>query len=113
MNAQRWEELQLAFNELTEMDESGRADRLARLAIGDPELHRAVASLLQADAEADARLAPIDSALFGTSGRSDPLGLAGRTGAHFRRPNEAAHNLGGCASRAPVSAFAGFWRLTD
>lgn len=84
MNAQRWEELQLAFNELTEMDESGRADRLARLAIGDPELHRAVAALLQADAEADARLAPIDSALFGTSGRSDPLGLAGRTVAHFR-----------------------------
>ena len=84
MNAQRWEELQLAFNELTEMDESGRADRLARLASGDPELHRAVAALLQADTEVDARLAPIDSALFGTSGRSDPLGLAGRTVDHFR-----------------------------
>jgi serine/threonine protein kinase len=84
VNAQRWGELQLAFNELTEMDESGRADRLARLAIGDPELHRAVAALLQADAEADARLAPIDSALFGASCRSDALGLAGRTVAHFR-----------------------------
>lgn len=85
MNAERWEELQLAFNELTEMDESRRGERLARLAIGDPELHRAVAALLQADAEADARLAPIDSALLlGGSCRSDPLGLAGRAVAHFR-----------------------------
>ena len=85
MNAQRWEALQLAFNELAEMDELDRADRLARLAIGDPELHRAVASLLQADAEADTRLAPIDSALLlGASYRSDPLGLAGHTVSHYR-----------------------------
>ena len=85
MNAQRWEELQLAFNQLVEMDSSERASRLARFAIGDPELHRALESLLAADADADARLAPIDSALLlGTSCRSDPLGLAGHSVSHFR-----------------------------
>ena len=85
MNAQRWDELQIAFNQLIEMDASERAGRLARLAIGDPELHRALESLLAADAEADRRLAPIDSALLlAASCRSDPLGLMGRTVAHFR-----------------------------
>jgi eukaryotic-like serine/threonine-protein kinase len=84
VNAQRWEEVQVAFNELIEMDASERAGRLARLAIGDPELHRAIESLLEADAEVDVHLAPIDSALLlGASCRSDPLGLAGRTIAHF------------------------------
>ena len=85
MNAQRWEEVQVTFNELVEMDASERGRRLARLAMGDPELHRALESLLRADADADARLAPIDSALLlGASCRSDPLGLAGRTVSHFR-----------------------------
>ena len=84
MKADRWEQVQVAFNELVEMDASERAGRLAHLAIGDPELHRALASLLEADADAEARLAPIDSALLlGASCRSDPLGLAGRTFAHF------------------------------
>ena len=85
MNAQRWEEVQAGFDELVEMDASERAGRLARLAISDPELHRALESLLKADAEADERLAPIDSSLLlGGSCRSDPLGLAGRTMSHFQ-----------------------------
>ena len=85
MNAQRWTEVQRTFDELLEMESSGRAGRLASLAISDPELHRALESLLEADAEVDAHLAPIDSALLlGASCRSDPLGLAGRTVAHFR-----------------------------
>ena len=85
MNAERWEQVQVAFNELIELDTSERARLLARLAIGGPELHRALESLLEADAKVDARLAPIDSALLlGASCRSDPLGLAGRTVAHFR-----------------------------
>jgi serine/threonine-protein kinase len=84
VNAERWEQVQVAFNELIELDTSECADRLARLAIGDPELHRALASLLEADGEAEARLAPIDSALLlGASCRSDPLGLVGRTVSHF------------------------------
>jgi serine/threonine-protein kinase len=84
VNAQRWAEVQVAFNELIEMDASEREGRLARLAIGDPELHRAIESLLEADADVDVHLASIDSALLlGASCRSDPLGLAGRTIAHF------------------------------
>ena len=84
MNAQRWEEVQGTFDELIELEPSERAGRLASLAISDPELHRALESLLKADAEADERLAPIDSSLLlGASCRSDPLGLAGRTMSHF------------------------------
>ena len=85
MNAQRWEEVQGTFDELIELDAFDRAGRLASLAISDPELHRALESLLKADAEADERLAPIDSSLLlGASCRSDPLGLAGRTMSHFQ-----------------------------
>ena len=54
MNAERWEEVQVAVNELIEMDASERAGRLARLAIGDPELHRALESLLARRALRDA-----------------------------------------------------------
>jgi len=84
VNAERWQEVQVAFDELIELDASERARRLASFATSDPELHRALESLLEADAEADAHLAPIDSGLLlGGSRRSDPLGLAGRTISHF------------------------------
>ena len=83
MNAQRWEEVQVSFYELIELDATERMGRLARLAIRDPELHRALTSLLEADAAADAHLAPIDEAVLLGSRRSDPLGLAGRTISHF------------------------------
>ena len=84
MNEQRWEDVQVTFDELVEMNATERVDRLASLAISDPELHRALESLLDADAEADARLATIDAVfLVGSARRSDPLGLAGRTISHF------------------------------
>ena len=84
MTPERWGEVQARFDELVELNTTARAGPLARLAISDPELHRALESLLEADAEADAHLAPIDAALLlGTARRSDPLGLAGRTVSHF------------------------------
>ncbi len=85
MNSQRWEEVQVSFDELVELGATERLDRLAKLAISDPELHRILESLLAADAEADAHLALVDAALLpGSAGRSDPLGLAGRTISHFQ-----------------------------
>ena len=83
MNGQRWGEVQTSFDELVELDVIERVERLASLAISDPELHRALESLLEADAEADAHLAPIEAAVLGSAGRSDPLGLSGRTISHF------------------------------
>lgn len=85
MNSQRWEEVQVSFDELVELGETERMGRLVQLAVSDPELHRVLQSLLAADAEADAHLAPVDAALLpGFARRSDPLGLAGRTISHFQ-----------------------------
>ncbi len=64
MNTKRFEELQLIFDELVELDATERVGRLATLTISDPELHRELESLLEADAEADAYLAPVDAALL-------------------------------------------------
>jgi len=84
VNAERWEAVQVNFDELLELDATERAERLASLAISDPELHRVLESLLEADAEAGVRLAPIEAAIMlGSSCRSDPLGLVGRTISHF------------------------------
>jgi serine/threonine protein kinase len=78
------EELQVSFDELIELDAAERAGRLEKLAISDPELHRALQSLLGADAEASVHLAQIDAALLpGSARRSDPLGVTGRTISHF------------------------------
>ena len=84
MNAQRWEEIQVSFDQLVDLDVPHRNARLAMLAGSDPELHRALESLLEADAAASAQLAPIDAAFLPPSDRQpDPLGLAGRTISHF------------------------------
>jgi len=84
MNAERWEEVQVNFDALVELDATERVERLASLANSDPELHRALASLLEADAESGVRLAPVEAAvLLGSSSRSDLLGLSGHTIAHF------------------------------
>jgi serine/threonine-protein kinase len=80
VNAQRWQEIQASFDALVELDPAVRAGRLATLADSDPELHRALESLLRGDAEASAHdfgFAP-DSIP-----QADPLGIAGRTVAHF------------------------------
>ena len=84
MNAQRWEEIQVGFDQLVDLDASRRSARLAMLATSDPELHRALESLLEADAAASAQLAPIDAAFLAPSElQPDPLGLTGRTISHF------------------------------
>ncbi|PYO05927.1 MAG: hypothetical protein DMD30_13460 [Gemmatimonadetes bacterium] len=84
MNAQRWAEIQTSFDQLVELDPGERASHLATLAISNPELHRALQSLLKADAGASAELAPIEAALAPPPDRKhDPLGLAGRTISHF------------------------------
>ena len=84
MNAHRWEEIQVGFDQLVELDVPHRTARLATLASSDPELHRALESLLEADAAASAQLAPIDAAFLPQSDRQpDPLGLTGRTISHF------------------------------
>jgi serine/threonine protein kinase/Flp pilus assembly protein TadD len=84
MNSHRWQEIQTSFDELVELDPNARAGRLALLASSDPDLHQALESLLAADAEASARLAPVDGALLSLSTPAlDPLGLAGRTISHF------------------------------
>ena len=76
MNADRWEEVQVSFDELVELDPNERASRLASLANTDPELHRALESLLEADAHADAHLAPIDAVLLTGSARRTRLSAA-------------------------------------
>ena len=77
MDPHRWATIQATFDELVELDRANRASRLMELGSSDPELRAAVESLLTADAEASAGLAPLEAA-------SDPLGLAGRTISHFQ-----------------------------
>jgi serine/threonine protein kinase len=84
MNAQRWAEIQDSFDQLVDLDLPHRIAHLATLAISDPELHRALESLLEADAAASAQLASIDAAFLPPTDRQqDPLGLTGRTISHF------------------------------
>jgi eukaryotic-like serine/threonine-protein kinase len=84
VNPQRWEEIQISFDELVELNASNRAARLEMLASSDPELHRALELLLKADASASADLRLIDAAFLLQSDRGpDPLGLTGRTISHF------------------------------
>jgi hypothetical protein len=82
--AKRWEEIQASFDQLVELDASARASHLATLASTDPELHRALESLLEADAAVSAELASIDAAFLPRpEHQKDPLGLAGRLISHF------------------------------
>jgi serine/threonine protein kinase/tetratricopeptide (TPR) repeat protein len=84
VNAQRWEEIQTSFDQLVELSAQERAGRLATLARTDPEMHRALESLLEADASASAELGAIDTAFLPEfEHQPDPLGLAGRTVSHF------------------------------
>ncbi|MBW3553148.1 MAG: protein kinase [Gemmatimonadetes bacterium] len=85
MDPRRWETIQAAFDQVVELDESSRASRLAALGHTDPALRAAVESLLAADDEASARLAPLEAGFLSEAGTaSDPLGLAGRTISHFQ-----------------------------
>ncbi len=84
MDPRRWEEIQASFDEIVELDVSVRGERLATLTSTDPELRRALEALLLADAQASARLAPLEAGILSQLGPAiDPLGLAGRTISHF------------------------------
>jgi tetratricopeptide (TPR) repeat protein len=83
MDAERWRTVRATFDELVELDPARRDERLATLGAADPELRRALDALLEADAEVDARLAPVAQAFLPPE-QNDPLGLRGRTVAHFR-----------------------------
>jgi serine/threonine protein kinase len=74
VNSDRWEEIQSSFDELVELDAAARARRLAKLALSDPELHRSLKALLEADGETGVRLAQIDALLPGSLHQSDPPG---------------------------------------
>src|SRR5262245_43628635 len=85
MDPRRWEMIQTTFDEVVALDGIGRANRLAALDQTDPELRAAVESLLAADAQASARLAPLEAGLLSDAGTpTDPLGLVGRTVSHFQ-----------------------------
>ncbi|HUF35527.1 MAG TPA: serine/threonine-protein kinase [Gemmatimonadales bacterium] len=77
MNSERWRAVRAVFDELVELKIEARAGRLAELGSTDPDLRRAVETLLEADPGAEERLT---GALFD----SDPIGLTGRTVSHFR-----------------------------
>jgi len=90
LGAAQWQQVRALFDEVVELAPDRRAERLA--GDTDPALRRAVELLLAGDAEADARLARLETA-FGTEGADpsaraarevDPLGLTGRTVSHFR-----------------------------
>jgi eukaryotic-like serine/threonine-protein kinase len=84
LNARRWKEIQVSFDEMVDLDANARAERLATLASTDPELHRDLEWLLRADADASERLAPNEGILLGQpTVHGDPLGLTGRTIGHF------------------------------
>ena len=87
MDPERWRVVREVFDELVELEPAARTGRLATLAATDPDLRLAVKALLEADAEAEERLA---GRMFSPGeagpgqGRDDPLGLTGRTLSHFR-----------------------------
>lgn len=90
MDPQYWRDVRTLFDELVELPLHLRAERLAAIGVADVELHALVAALLDADAHAEDRLSDLDVAFLTppadspVSGRLDPLGLSGRTLAHFQ-----------------------------
>lgn len=84
MSLRRWAELQTAFDELVELSVVEREHRLTALDETDPELRSAIEALLRSDSEADARLATLEGGFTSSFAPDrDPLGLAGRSIAHF------------------------------
>ena len=85
MEAHRWNEVQASFDELVELDATTRAHRLAQLASTDPELHRALESLLAADAAASTHLASLESVVSrAVAAPYDLFGIVGTTISHYR-----------------------------
>jgi serine/threonine-protein kinase len=94
MDPARWREVRALFDELVELAPAERERKLAEAGARDPALRDAVARLIAADDDADARLAALDSALpvsasstadrKASSPLADPIGMAGRMVSHFR-----------------------------
>ena len=86
VDAQRWKVIVTSFEELLELSEQEREDRLARIGATDPELRRSIEELFRADATADRRLARYELTLPTPSNdpSDDPLGIAGQEVSHFR-----------------------------
>jgi serine/threonine protein kinase/tetratricopeptide (TPR) repeat protein len=83
VNAQRWQEIQTSFDALVDLDPSERVERLATLGSVDPELQRALESLLQADAEASTDIVSGERFVSGFDSQPDPLGITGQTISHY------------------------------
>src|SRR5688500_10070135 len=92
IDSARWQSIRALFDELVELDDAPRSQRLDAIGGADPTLRRAVEQLLVADAEVESRLARVDAALGPHAAdapaphdrAADPLGLTGRTVSHFR-----------------------------
>ncbi len=94
MEAKRWAEVRALFDELVELEPENQAARLAVVSARDPEMARAVQSLLAADPDAESRLAGLEVPFTPSHPKRapsrseppppDPLGLSGRTISHFR-----------------------------
>lgn len=94
LDSSRWETVRNRFDELIDLPEDERAGRLRELHALDPEVSRAVASLLEADRSAGSELAELDATLLGPSSAGgdpaappptpDPLELTGRIISHYR-----------------------------
>jgi eukaryotic-like serine/threonine-protein kinase len=63
-DADRWHEVRTAFDALVDLEPVRRSERLRQIGTADPALRSEVEALLQADSEADARLAGIARALL-------------------------------------------------
>ncbi len=63
LSRHRWEQVRAAFEEIVELDTVQRDQRLTTIGAKDPELRSTLEALLQADAEANAWLAPVETPL--------------------------------------------------
>jgi hypothetical protein len=63
LSPDRWEQIRTAFDEVVELDAARRDQRLKTIGATDPELRSSLEALLQADARANAWLAPVESPL--------------------------------------------------
>jgi hypothetical protein len=63
LSPDRWEQIRSAFDEIVDLDTARRDRRLKTIGKKDPELRSTLEALLQADAQANAWLAPVESPL--------------------------------------------------
>jgi eukaryotic-like serine/threonine-protein kinase len=74
MKAKRWAEVRRIFEELVEVDEAGRVERLAAAAVDDPELAKHVRNMLRANDRSDDDLEPPVGADLDLAGPARTIG---------------------------------------